>query len=58
MELGSSEEARAEALRAIPALAADLLREGTDPMACELIIEDRSHDHQMIVRFTDLVRAR
>jgi hypothetical protein len=58
IELGSMEEARAEAVNAIPGLAADLLRVGTDPMNCELIIVPQSGKGQAVVRFLDLVKGR
>lgn len=52
MRCESPEKAYREGYEAIPELAAELLRDGIDPMACELIVEDEAHQRLFTIPFT------
>jgi hypothetical protein len=48
----SEDAAYQDAYASIPELAADLLRDGIDPMECALIIEDAAHQPVFTIPFT------
>ena len=50
------EDAFVEACRAIPAVAADMLRDGFDPMACSFIIRNARGEEMFTVPFSELIR--
>jgi hypothetical protein len=51
------EEAFMEACRAIPDIAAEMLRDGIDPMDCRFLIHNAKGDEMFIVPFAELIRA-
>lgn len=50
------EEAFVEACRAIPDIAAEMLRDGRDPMDCQFLIHNGQGDEMFIVPFAELIR--
>jgi hypothetical protein len=53
VDFESTEEAFLNAHEAIPGLAADLLQEGIDPMACEIIVEDEKQQQLFVLPFSE-----
>lgn len=45
-----------EACRVIPEIAADMLRNGDDPMACQFIIHNAQGEEMFTVPFSELIR--
>jgi len=45
-----------EACRVIPDIAADMLRNGDDPMACQFIIHNAQGEEMFTVPFSELIR--
>ncbi|MGH6827923.1 MAG: DUF6894 family protein [Rhizomicrobium sp.] len=50
------EEAFVEACRAIPDIAAEMLRDGQDPLACQFLIHNGKGEEMFTVRFAELIR--
>jgi len=50
------EDAFAEACRAIPDIAAELEREGRDPMDCQFLIHNGKGDEMFMVPFSEFIR--
>ena len=50
------EAAFMEACRVIPGIAAEMLRDGYDPMACQFIIRNRQGEEIFTVPFSELIR--
>jgi hypothetical protein len=50
------EEAFVEACRAIPDIAAEMLREGRDPMECQFLIHNGKGEEMFAVPFSELIK--
>jgi hypothetical protein len=50
------EDAFVEACRAIPDIAADMVRDGRDPMECQFLIHNGKGDEMFMVPFSELIK--